>query len=148
MLLDDVRKTLEAAFSNLTPSKAQELAKGLMEPGAAKEQIAKTAAELMEWSQGNRDRLATYIRKEIAEQMKNAGVASHTELNALKKRVRDLERAAGMTASGRSAKKATTEKSAAKRSTGKRSTARKPSVKEGTARAASGSTSPGSPASG
>ena len=44
MLLDDIRKTLEATFSNLSPSKAQELAKGLMEPGAAKDQIAKMVA--------------------------------------------------------------------------------------------------------
>ena len=73
MLLDDIRKTLEATFSNLSPSKAQELAKGLMEPGAAKDQIAKTAAELIEWSQGNRERLAAYIREEIRNQMSDDG---------------------------------------------------------------------------
>ena len=73
MLLDDIRKTLEATFSNLSPSKAQELAKGLMEPGAAKDQIAKTAAELIEWSQGNRERLSAYIREEIRNQMHDDG---------------------------------------------------------------------------
>jgi polyhydroxyalkanoate synthesis regulator phasin len=127
MLLDDIRKTLEATFSNLSPSKAQELAKGLMEPGAAKEQIAKTAAELIEWSQGNRERLTTFVRAEISEQMKTMGVATRSDLDGVKKRVRDLERAAGMTASGRSAAKKTTtrKRSTAKKSTAKRSTAKR-----------------------
>ena len=80
MLLDDIRKTLEATFSNLSPSKAQELAKGLMEPGAAKDQIAKTAAELIEWSQGNRERLSTYIREEIRNQMKTTVSYTHLTL--------------------------------------------------------------------
>jgi len=140
MLLDDIRKTLEATFSNLSPSKAQELAKGLMEPGAAKDQIAKTAAELIEWSQGNRERLTTYIREEIQNQMKTMGVATRSDLDSVKKRVRDLERAAGMTASGRSgAKKATTRK----RSTAKKkSTARKSPATKSTA-----TTPPAAPAS-
>ena len=143
MLLDDIRKTLEATFSNLSPSKAQELAKGLMEPGAAKDQIAKTAAELIEWSQGNRERLTTYIREEIQNQMKTMGVATRSDLDSVKKRVRDLERAAGMTASGRSgAKKATTRK----RSTAKKkSTARKSPATKSTA--TTPSAAPASPAS-
>ena len=137
MLLDDIRKTLEATFSNLSPSKAQELAKGLMEPGAAKDQIAKTAAELIEWSQGNRERLTTYIREEIRNQMQTMGVATRSDLDSVKKRVRELERAAGMTASGRSgAKKATTRK----RSSAKKGTARKSPAKKSTAKSTAKST--------
>jgi polyhydroxyalkanoate synthesis regulator phasin len=145
MLLDDIRKTLEATFSNLSPSKAQELAKGLMEPGAAKDQIAKTAAELIEWSQGNRERLTSYIREEIQNQMKTMGVATRSDLDSVKKRVRDLERAAGMTASGRSgAKKATTRK----RSTAKKkSTARKSPATKSTATKSTATTPPAAPAS-
>ena len=147
MLLDDIRKTLEATFSNLSPSKAQELAKGLMEPGAAKDQIAKTAAELIEWSQGNRERLATYVRDEIQNQMQTMGVATRSDLDSVKKRVRELERAAGMTASGRSgAKKATTRK----RSTAKKRTARKSPAKKSTAKSTAKSTTntpPAGPAS-
>jgi polyhydroxyalkanoate synthesis regulator phasin len=101
MVLDDLRKTLEATLGLLTPAKAQQLAKDMMDPGTAKEQIAKTAADLMEWSQSNRERLSTFIRGEISDQMKNAGVATSAELDSVKKRVRDLERDAGKTASGR-----------------------------------------------
>jgi polyhydroxyalkanoate synthesis regulator phasin len=121
--MEDVRKTVEAAIGNLTPAKAQELAKGFLEPGARKEQVAKTAADLLEWSQRNRERLRTAIRREISDQMQQMGVATRSELDAVKKRVRDLERAAGMTASGRSA--------AAKAPSARKPTAPKPSSAPG-----------------
>src|SRR6266566_1899809 len=123
--VDDMRKALEATIGNLTPARAQELAKGFLEPGAAKEQVAKTAADMMEWSQRNRQRLRSGIQDEIKVQMRQMGVATQDELDALRKRVRELERAAGMTASGRKrtaakktpAKRASTRKSPAKKTT-------------------------------
>ena len=123
--VDDIRKALEATIGNLTPARAQELAKGFLEPGAAKEQVAKTAADMMEWSQRNRQRLRSGIQDEIKVQMRQMGVATQDELDALRKRVRELERAAGMTASGRKrtaakktpAKRASTRKAAAKKTT-------------------------------
>ena len=117
--LDDVRRTIEGAVGNMTPERAQKLAKSF-EPNAAKEQVAKTAADILEWSQRNRERMTTFIRGEIQRQMEQTGVASRDDLDAVKKRVRELERAAGMTASGR--KKSTAKKSTAKRTTAKRST--------------------------
>lgn len=122
--LDDVRKTFEAALGNLTPAKAQELAKGF-EPNAAKEQIAKTAADMIEWSQRNRERLAEFIRKEIKTQVSQMGLATQAEVDALKKRVRELERAAGMTASGR--KKTTAKKATARKTSAAKATTSKPS---------------------
>ena len=142
MLVDDVRKTLEATFSNLTPAKAQDIAKGLMEPGAAKDQIAKTAADLMEWSQGSRERLSSYVRKEVAVQMKGMGLATQADLDAVKRRVRDLERAGGPSKPAGSTKK----KTAARASTAnKKTTARKPA---GSAPAGATSSSTASPTSG
>jgi len=124
MIIDDLRKTVEGLLGTLTPAKAQQLAKDMLEPGAAKEQVAKTTADLLEWSHTNRERLSTFVRREIADQLKAVGgVASQTELDALKKRVRDLERGAGMTASGRS-KSATKSTSTSKRSAAKRSTSK------------------------
>ena len=98
MVIDDIRKTFEAVIGQLSPSKAQELAKRYLEPGAAKEQVAKTAGELVDLSQ----RLRDTVRKEVSQQLRSMGGATQDELDALRKRVRDLERAAGMTASGRS----------------------------------------------
>ena len=107
MIIDDLRKTVEGLLGTLTPAKAQQLAKDILEPGAAKEQVAKTTADLLEWSQSNRERISSFVRREISEQLKVVGgVASQDELDAVKKRVRDLERASGMTASGRKRAKA------------------------------------------
>jgi polyhydroxyalkanoate synthesis regulator phasin len=122
MLLDDVRRTLEGLAGTLTPARAQQLAKDMMEPGAAKEQVAKATADLLEWSQSNRDRIKEFVGREVQHQTKTVGLASQAELDALKKRVRELERAAGMTASGR-------KKSTAKRSP-RKSTARKPAARK------------------
>jgi polyhydroxyalkanoate synthesis regulator phasin len=123
--VDDMRKTFEAALGNLTPARAQELAKGFLEPGAAKDQIAKSAADILEWSQRNRQRLRSAIQDEIRDQMRQMGVATRDELDALRKRVRELERGAGMTASGR--RRAAAKKTTAK----KRSASKRPSAPSG-----------------
>jgi polyhydroxyalkanoate synthesis regulator phasin len=99
--IDDVRKTIETTLGTLTPAKAQQLAKGLMEPGARKDQIAKTAGDLLEWSQRNRQKMRDLVRREIRDQLEQIGVATRADLDALKKRVRDLERTAGTQRSGR-----------------------------------------------
>jgi polyhydroxyalkanoate synthesis regulator phasin len=125
--LEDVRKTIEAAIGNLTPAKAQELARSFADPGTAKEQVAKMAGDMLEWSQRNRDRMREFVGREIAAQMTSVGVATQSELDALKKRVRDLERHVGMTASGRrsDAKKSTAKATTAKKTTAKATTAKK-----------------------
>ena len=124
MLLDDLRKMIEATVGNLTPAKAQELAERFMDPGTAKEQVSKTAADLLEWSQHNRQRVREFVDREIQTQLNTVGVATQKDLDALKKRVRDLERAAGMTASGRkrstASRKPSTRKSTARKSTAKK----------------------------
>jgi polyhydroxyalkanoate synthesis regulator phasin len=119
---DDIRKTFEAAAGSVTPAKAQELAKSFLEPGAAKEQVAKTAADILDWSHRNSERVRGLVRREIQEQLHQAGAATQQELDALRKRVRDLERAAGMTASGRA--------NAAKRSAKAKPAARKPAARK------------------
>jgi hypothetical protein len=127
MLLEDARKTIEAALGNLTPAKAQQLAKGFLEPGAAKEQVARTAADILDWQHKNRERVRDFVRKEVQTQMKQMGGATQDELDGLKKRVRELERRAGMTASGRSgARKPAAKRSTAKKSAATRSTATPP----------------------
>jgi len=120
--LDDVRKAIEATLGNLTPAKAQQLAKDLADPGAAKDQVAKVATDILEWSQRNRERIREFIGREIAAQLASIGVATRADLDAVRKRVRDLERRAGMTASGR--------KPAAKKPAAKKAPARKPAAEK------------------
>ena len=134
MLIDDLWQTIEATLGNLSPAKARELAKNIAEPGAAKEQVAKTAADLMEWSQHNRERIRSIVSREIADQGSHLGLASQAELDALKKRVRELERGAGMTASGRAsasgAKKSTARKPAAPKTAAKKPATKKPAAEK------------------
>jgi polyhydroxyalkanoate synthesis regulator phasin len=131
--VDDLRRTIEETIPNMTPARAQELARGLLEPGAAKEQMAKTAADMIDWSQRNRERFGDVVRREIHDQLKQLGIATQEDLDALRKRVRVLERRAGMTASGRSrAQRSSTAKPAAKKpSAAKRSTATSPAEPSG-----------------
>lgn len=100
--MQDVRKTIEGSLGNLTPARAQEIAKSMLDRDAAKDQVSKTAADLMEWSQRNRNRLSTMIRAEVRNQLQQSGVATAEEVNALRKRVRDLERAMKPASTGRS----------------------------------------------
>ena len=124
--LEEVRKSIEAVIGNLTPAKAQELAKSLSDPGAAKEQVSKLAADMLVWSQRSRERLKEFVSREVSSQMNSVGVATQADLDAVKKRVRDLERRAGMTASGR---RTSGRKSTAKKSTAKKTTAKKTAAK-------------------
>jgi polyhydroxyalkanoate synthesis regulator phasin len=110
--MTDVRKFMEGAAGKMSPTKAQELAKGLMQ-GQGKEQIQKATQEILAWSNKNRDRVVDLVRKEVTSQLKNMGVASREDVDALRKRVRELERAKGP-------KKA----SASKRASAKRSTSK------------------------
>ena len=127
--LQDIRKQLETSFGNLNPSKAQDLAKGMLDRDAAKEQVAKLAADLVDWSQRNRARLTTMIRDEVRDQLRQMGVASQEEVDALRKRVRDLERASrARTAKASSAKRASAKSGAAKSTTAKRTTAKRASA--------------------
>ena len=150
MLIDDVWKTIEGALGTLTPTKARELAKDLAEPGAAKEQVAKSAADLMEWSQHNRERIRSLMTREMSDQISHLGLAKQTDLDALKKRVRELERAAGMTASGRGSRSAPAKKTSAKKTTSRKTTATKttaskPAATKTTATTATATPPPTSP---
>jgi polyhydroxyalkanoate synthesis regulator phasin len=131
MVLDDIKKTFDAVIGQLSPAKAQEMAKRYLEPGAAKEQVAKTAGELIDLSQ----RLREAVRKEVTSQMRSMGAATQDELDSLRKRVRDLERAAGMTASG--GKKTARKAGASKTGARKKTTARKTSKATGSRRKSS-----------
>lgn len=92
--IGDIRKFMEAAVGKLSPSKAQELARSVMR-GEGKEQVSKAAQDLLEWSNKNRQRIADLVRSEVRSQLSAMGVASRDEVDALKKRVRELERAGG-----------------------------------------------------
>ena len=94
MNADDVRKMVDSVFDKLSPAKAQEMARGLVGEGR-REQAQKLAVDLVESAQRNRERVKDLITREVTSQVTNLGVARQADLDALKKRVRDLERATG-----------------------------------------------------
>jgi polyhydroxyalkanoate synthesis regulator phasin len=116
--LTDVRRSVGAKVGSLTPANARAMAKDLLEPGAAKERVDKVTADLLEWSQRNTDRLREVVRREIAEQLSKAGLASQKDLDAVTKRVRALERAAASPA----AKKRASAKATGAKATGAKAT--------------------------
>jgi polyhydroxyalkanoate synthesis regulator phasin len=113
MARGDGRKNVEAAMQKLTPARAQEMARSLMQ--GQSEQVQKVARDLIDWSNKNRQRLADAVQREVRSQLKSLGVASRDEVDALKRRVRELERQVG----GRAitAKKPTAARSRAKKPT-------------------------------
>ena len=75
--------------------------------------MSKAAKDLLAWSNKNKERLTSMVQTEVKSQLKTIGVASRDEVDALRKRVRELEREQG--------KKSTRKRSTAKRTTAKRS---------------------------
>lgn len=126
MDLEDLKKTVETTVGALTPGRARQIAKGMMEPGSAKDQVAKAAADLLEWSARGRDRVVEVTRREVREQLRGMGLATQQEVDALRKRVRELERAAG---GAKRASSGATKGTGSKRSAAKRATAKGDTVK-------------------
>jgi polyhydroxyalkanoate synthesis regulator phasin len=91
-MLDTVRKYVEAGREALTPKKAEELARALIEQGQARaDQAGRIARDLIDWSRKNSEQLLDTIRHEVQKQMSKAGVATKDEVESLKRRIRELE---------------------------------------------------------
>ena len=123
--MQDVRKTIETSMGNLSTTRAQEIAKSVLDKDAAKDQVSKTAADLVEWSQRNRTKIVELVRGEVRDQLRQMGIATEEEVNALRKRVRDLERTARATGARGGGKK-----------TGAKTTAKAPARKPAAAKPA------------
>jgi len=81
----------------------------------------------VEWSQRNRTKIVELVRGEVRDQLRQMGIATEEEVNALRKRVRDLERTARATGVRGGGKKTSGAKTTAK------ATARKPASAKPTA---------------
>jgi polyhydroxyalkanoate synthesis regulator phasin len=118
-MLDTVRRYVEAGREALTPKKAEELARALVQQGQARaDQAGRIARDLVEWSRKSSERLREAIGQEVKKQMSKAGVATKDEIESLKRRIRELESQA-KTATGR---RTTTQRSAGAKKTRARPT--------------------------
>ena len=115
---DTVRKYVEAGREALSPKKAEDLARSMAKQGEVRrDQVSKLARDLTDWSRRNSERLVELIRGEVKRQMSRTGVATKDEVEALKRRVRELERGSP---------KSPTAKRSTRKAPGRKSTARKP----------------------
>lgn len=115
-MLDTVRRYVEAGLEALTPKKAEELARALVQQGQAKaDQAGKIARDLVEWSRKNTERFRDAIGQEVKNQIAKAGVATKDEVESLKRRIRELESQAKLQA--KSQAKTTAKSPPARRST-------------------------------
>jgi polyhydroxyalkanoate synthesis regulator phasin len=135
MVVEDIRKLMEGTIGKLTPAKAQELARSLTGEDR-REQAGRLAQDLLDRQQRGLERAKDLVTREVRSQLKAMGVATQSDVDALKKRIRTLERGAGVPASGRSTSSAAKTTAAAK----KKSAARKSTAgtSSGTRRASSG----------
>jgi polyhydroxyalkanoate synthesis regulator phasin len=149
MNADDVRKVLDSVFEKMTPAKAQEIAKGLLGEDR-REQAQKLAGDLMETAQRNRDRVKKLVSREVASQVKSMGVATQDDVDALKRRVRDLERETGLSGAKRSTRTAKKPSTAVKKTAAaaKRSAASSSSTAPSSSAGSSSDDSTSSPSSG
>lgn len=120
---EEIRSYVETGLDMLSPSGARDLARSLL-GGEGRERIQKAAQDLLEWSARTGERVAEMIQREVRRQLTAAGVASKDDLDALRKRVRDLEKASSASAGSRP-RSSPKRSSATKRSSGaKRSSSR------------------------
>lgn len=134
-ITDTVRRYVEAGREALSPQKAEQIARSLARQGEIRrDQVAGLTRDLVGWSRRNRDRLVELIRAEVRKQIARAGLATKDDVDALKRRIRELERgartsaAASATAGRKPAatrKPASTRKTAARKTTAKRSASSK-----------------------
>ena len=133
MQLTDVLQFVEATLDRISAARAQELAKQ-MASGEGREQVAKVAQDLVDWSQRNRERARALVQREVTAQLSVIGVATKDDYEALKRRVAALER----TRSKRAPAKRTSAKSTAAKATAAKRTAANRATAKGATSAGSG----------
>ena len=98
-MLEDVRRNvlgfveagMAAMSGKLTPTKARDMARSLV-AGEGPKQVNKVAQELVDWSQRSREWITEAVSREVRRQLSTVGIATKEDLDALRKRVRELER--------------------------------------------------------
>jgi polyhydroxyalkanoate synthesis regulator phasin len=142
---DLLKRYLDAgmAFTAMTQARAEAIVKDLVRNGEVQaDQARDVAAELLERSRRNTEKLLDTVRKEIRDQVSTLGLATQADIARLERWISDavggtVKKASARKASGR---KAGRRKAGAKKASGtrKKASAKKASVKKASAKKASG----------
>lgn len=111
---DQLRRYLDAgiAFTQMTRQRAEAIVKDLVNAGEMqRDQTQQFVDELVERSRKNTEMLLDTVRKEVADQLSNLGLATKADLDALERRI------SGRSTGASGTKATTTAKSAAKKVT-------------------------------
>jgi polyhydroxyalkanoate synthesis regulator phasin len=126
-MLDDMRKVMRAGIDALAGGRSDEVAATLVERAqAVAEQISGLASGFLEWSAEARASLRTEVRELVARQVREMGVATKREVDALRRRIERLEEAGRGPAKATSRGAASTAK-ARRADRSSRTTAKRPS---------------------
>ena len=132
-MLDDMRKYMEAALGQMSPPRARDVARSVLQ-GQPPEQVNRFARDLAGWSQRARERVIELVRSEVKRQLKAMGVVTRDDLDSVRARLRDLEKAAGRSRASNQktsrAKRSASKRSPAKTSSSKRSTTSRSTAKK------------------
>ena len=115
---DLLKKYLDAglAFTQMTQQRAEAIVKDLVKAGEVQaSQATQRRNELVERSRQNTENMFAAIRKEVGEQVKALGLATQSDVEALRKEISSLKRAGAPAAKKAAAapKKAPAKKAAA-----------------------------------
>jgi polyhydroxyalkanoate synthesis regulator phasin len=109
---DLLKKYLDAglAFTQMTQQRAEAIVKDLVKAGEVQaSQATQRRNELLERSRQNTENMFAAIRKEVGEQVKALGLATQSDVEALRKEISTLKRA-GAPAKAAAPKKAPVKK--------------------------------------
>jgi heparin binding hemagglutinin HbhA len=116
---DQLKRYLDAglAFTQMTQQRADAIVKDLVKRGEVQaEQAAARRDELVARSRQNTERLVDTVRKEVRDQVRALGLATQSDVDALRKEIASVKKASA-------AKKAPAKKAAAKKAPAKTASA-------------------------
>jgi hypothetical protein len=127
-MLDDMRKAVRAGLDALGGGRSDQVAAALIERAqSVAEQISGLAAGFLEWSSEARASLRTEVKELVARQVREMGLATKREVDALRRRIERLEGAGGAPSRSPSRRSPSTAKAATRRSTTRTAAKRAPS---------------------
>jgi polyhydroxyalkanoate synthesis regulator phasin len=124
---DLLKKYLDAglAFTQMTQQRAEAIIKDLVKAGEVQaEQATARRNELMERSRENTEKMFESIRREVRDQVKGLGLATQSDVAALRKEIAALKKAPAAKKASTPAKKAPAKKAPAKKAAATKKAAR------------------------
>ena len=115
---DLLRRYLDAgmAFTQMTQQRAEAIVRDLVKAGEVQaEQAQKRRDELVQRSRENTEKLMEIIRREVRDQVRSLGLATQSDIDALRKEVASLKKSAAPAKKSVAAKAPAAKKPAAKK---------------------------------